>query len=106
MAVGVNTSLAKASTKTARSRNWNLLPYYLALPILLYEGIFVILPIIQEIGSSFTSDVIGMGSVKWVGMKNFQRLFADPYFWGSLKTTLIYLIFVVIISLSAGLISA
>jgi multiple sugar transport system permease protein len=106
MAVGVDMPLAKATTKTLRVRHWNLLPYYLALPILLYEGIFIILPIVQEIGSSFTSDVIGMGNVKWIGLKNFQRLFADSYFWGSLKVTLIYLVFVVILSLGAGLVSA
>lgn len=106
MAVGVSASASRTVIKPARVRHWNLLPYYLALPVLLYEGIFVILPIIQEIGSSFTSDVIGFGAVKWVGLKNFQRLFADSNFWNSLKVTVVYLVFVVILSLAAGLVSA
>ena len=85
-------------------RNW--LPYMLALPILLYEGLFIFLPILQEIGSSFTSDVIGVGDVKFVGLKNFARLLKDGTFWGSFRVTLTYMVFVVLISVGVGLITA
>lgn len=87
-----------------RHRNW--LPYLLALPIIVYEGIFVFLPIIQEILSSFTTDIIGGGPVKWIGLANFQRLLSDASFWRVMRITLVYLAFVVIVSLGAGLISA
>ena len=106
MAVKAVAPLNRMVTKSPGTRNWNVLPYLLALPILLYEGFFIVVPILQEIGSSFTSDVLGMGAVKWVGLKNFQRLFADPNFWASLRTTLIYLFFVVTVSVGVGLISA
>lgn len=87
-----------------RQRNW--LPYAMALPIILYEGLFVFLPILQEILSSFTSDIIGGGPVKWVGLSNFQRLFKDATFWRSMSVTLVYLLCVVIVSVGAGLFSA
>lgn len=95
-----------AETSAARPRRHrNLLPYYLALPVLIYEGIFIFIPILQEIGSSFTSDVIGAGNVKWVGLKNFERLLRDATFWGSLRVTLIYMVFVVVLAVGAGLVT-
>lgn len=96
--------LADSSTVRPKRRR-NLLPYYLALPVLLYEGIFIFIPILQEIGSSFTSDVIGAGDVKFVGLKNFARLIHDNAFWGSLRVTLIYMLFVVILAVGAGLVT-
>ena len=50
----------------SRRRDW--LPYMLALPIIIYEAAFILIPIVQQFGSSFTSDVIGIGTVKWVGI--------------------------------------
>lgn len=52
---GINAQVAKP---IARSRR-DYLPYLLALPIIIYEGIFILVPIVQQFGSSFTSDVIG-----------------------------------------------
>ncbi len=89
-----------------KRRRRNMLPYLLVLPIIIYESLFIFLPILQEILSSFTNDIIGGGPVKWVGFANFERLFDDGAFWRSMRTTLTYLIFVVIVSVGAGLISA
>jgi multiple sugar transport system permease protein len=96
----------RAVIATRQQRRRNLLPYMLALPILIYEGIFVLLPIVQEVLSSFTSDVIGVNTVKWVGGANYTRMLNDPGFWRSMRTTLIYMVFVVTLSLLIGLISA
>ncbi|MBX3066083.1 MAG: sugar ABC transporter permease [Anaerolineae bacterium] len=104
MAVRAVARTNSTATTTTRRRNW--LPYMLALPIILYEGIFVFLPIVQEIASSFTSNIIGGGPVKWVGLANYQRMFSDASFWRSMRVTLTYLAFVVIISVLAGLFSA
>lgn len=89
-----------------QKRRRNLLPYYLALPILIYEGVFIFIPILQQIASSFTSDVIGVGNVEFVGFENYERLFRDAQFWGSLRTTLIYMICVVLLAVGSGLVSA
>lgn len=89
-----------------RRRRRNLLPYMLALPLLIYEGIFIFIPILQQIASSFTSDVIGVGNVEFVGLENYERLLRDAQFWGSLRTTMIYMVCVVILAVGAGLVSA
>ena len=96
----------RAAIVTRQRRRRNLLPYMLALPILIYEGIFILLPIVQEILSSFSSDVVGAGAVKWVGGANYTRMLNDPAFWRSMRTTLIYMVLVVTMSLLIGLISA
>jgi len=87
-------------------RRRDLLPYMLVLPILLYEGVFVLIPIIQEFGSSFTSDVIGMGAVKWVGLANYDRMIQDKYFWNSVRVTFIFMIATVILAVGAGVVAA
>lgn len=104
MAVQVGALSRTQTAPPRRRRNW--LPYMLALPLLIYEGIFIFIPILQQIASSFTSDVIGVGNVEFVGLENYERLFRDAQFWGSLKTTLIYMTFVVILAVGSGLVSA
>ncbi len=103
--MAVQAGLLADSSAVRPKRRRNLLPYYLALPVLIYEGIFIFIPILQELGSSFTSDVIGAGNVKFVGLKNFARLLHDATFWGSLRVTLIYMVFVVILAVGAGLVT-
>lgn len=101
---------SQVATSAGRARGANrrlhLLPYLLALPIIVYEGVFVLLPILQELTSSFASDVIGGGPVRWVGLANYQRMFADANFWKAMRTTFTYMVFVVVVSVGIGLISA
>lgn len=96
---------ATLSTSTARPRR-DYLPYLLALPIVLYELVFILIPIVQQVFSSFTSDIIGIGTVRWVGFENYERLFADRYFWNSLRVTLIFMGGTVIVAVGSGLLSA
>ena len=93
-----------ASARSQRRRD--LLPYMLALPIILYEGVFILIPILQQFGSSFTSDVIGVGTVKFVGLDNYNRLLNDSKFWNSLRVTLIFMVGTVIMAVGAGLIAS
>ncbi len=104
MAVQARTQLQAVRSNVRPKRD--LLPYMLALPIVVYEAIFILIPIIQQFGSSFTSDVIGMGAVKWVGLENYERMFADKYFWNSMKVTLMFMVGTVIVSVAAGLLAA
>lgn len=96
---------ATLSTSTARPRR-DYLPYLLALPIVLYELVFILIPIVQQVFSSFTSDIIGIGTVRWVGFENYERLFADRNFWNSLRVTLIFMGGTVIVAVGSGLLSA
>jgi len=105
MAVQAAAKAHAAGLSPLRQRR-DLLPYMLVLPILLYEGVFVLIPIIQEFGSSFTSDVIGMGAVKWVGLANYDRMIQDKYFWNSVRVTFIFMIATVILAVGAGVVAA
>ena len=96
---------ATLTTSTVRPRR-DYLPYLLALPIVLYELVFILIPIVQQVFSSFTSDIIGIGTVRWVGFENYERLFADRYFWNSLRMTLIFMGGTVVVAVGSGLLSA
>jgi len=99
---GIKAQVAEPITRQKR----DYLPYMLALPIIIYESVFILIPIIQQVGSSFTSDVIGIGTVKFVGLANYNRLFHDAKFFNSLKVTLTFMIATVIFAVGAGLLSA
>ncbi len=92
--------------RPAKGRRRDYLPYMLALPIIVYEAIFILIPIIQQFTSSFTSDIIGIGNVRWVGLANYERLFADKNFWNSMRVTLLFMGGTVVIAVGAGLLAA
>ena len=66
-------------------------PYWLALPVILYVGVLLIYPIGQGIYTSFTRTELLSGTPPvWVGWANYQRMAADPGFWRSLWTTVVF----------------
>lgn len=97
------------ATDRARGRSrrrFSLLPYLFAIPILIYEAIFVLYPIYQGIESSFyTQANLGTPPV-WVGLKNYRRLIHDDFFWNSLRQTFVFMFGVIVISIGFGLLSA
>src|SRR5258707_8363789 len=104
--MAVQTSIAVKAPRSSVARKRDFLPYMLALPIFLYEGFFILIPILQQFGSSFTSDVIGMGPVKWVGLGNYDRMLNDAKFWNSMRVTAGYMTATVIVAVGTGLIAA
>lgn len=62
------------------------------LPSIVVYMVYIIVPIAMAIGYSFTK-YSGIGKAKFIGLKNYVRLFQDELFWKSLKNTAI--IFVV-----------
>lgn len=56
-------------------------------PVVIYNIVFRIYPIIYSLYLSFTK-FSGLGTPKFVGIENFQRLFADKEFWLSTLRTL------------------
>lgn len=99
-------SIASAGARPRKRRRPSFLPYLLAVPILIYEAIFVLYPIYQGIKSSFyTQANLGTPPV-WVGLKNYERLINDEFFWRSLRQTSIFMVGVIVISILFGLISA
>ena len=95
------------ATRARARRRRNLLPYALALPIVLYELALIIYPIAQGFVGSFQQIELAANSQpKWVGLANYQRMFSDPDFWKVMQTTLIFTSLVIVVAISAGLVTA
>lgn len=75
-------------------------------PALLLLGIFLLFPIAYLIGLSFTSGSFTEAGIRWVGLSNYRRLFADPDFWQVLGNTAYFAIATVLPSLVIPLILA
>lgn len=84
----------------------NHLPYLLVLPILVYLSVFILLPIAQQVLTSFSNNVVGVSTVRWVGLRNYQRLLSDEDFLRALRVTGTYMVSVVVLSLAVGLLAA
>ena len=84
----------------------NSLPYVLIFLIVAYLSLFILLPITQQFLTSFSNNVVGVDNVRWVGLRNYERLFNDPDFWFAVRITFTYMFFVVVGSLAIGLMSA
>lgn len=62
--------------------------YLFLLPFLLFFVIFVLYPMVVCVVTSFTDSTLGTNG-KFIGMGNYEKLFADEIFWKGLKNTLI-----------------
>jgi raffinose/stachyose/melibiose transport system permease protein len=80
--------------------------YYLYL-IPGFVGLFLIVigPQIANFVLSFTAWK-GVGTPRWVGMQNYQRLLTDDQFWGSMHNTLLYMISMTAVPVLIGLVLA
>ncbi len=77
-------------------RRIDLLPYLLALPLALYLGAVLLIPIGRGVVSSFFAiDFLAPEQGKFVALANYERMVQDPGFWHSVTTTLVYTVLVV-----------
>lgn len=81
-----------APTRWRQGRFWRrAVPYGFIAPALILLAMFGILPILVAAGVSVTDlDIGGLArpeTVEFIGLKNYERLFADPAFTRSLMTT-------------------
>ena len=65
--------------------------YLFLLPFLLFFVIFVLYPMVVCVVTSFTDSTLGTNG-KFIGMGNYEKLFADEVFWKGLKNTLIIVV--------------
>lgn len=73
------------------TRKLSATPYLFLAPALILVGIFVLYPIAAVVFYSFTDfDIIG--TPKWVGLANYEKLISDDVFWLALQHSLVYLI--------------
>jgi multiple sugar transport system permease protein len=92
-------SRGPAIARLARKR----LPYLLALPILIYEGIFLLYPMAVGVKYSLTDIQFGSPSAPWVGLSNYHRMLTDHMFWQSVQVTIEYSLAVIVAALSVAL---
>jgi multiple sugar transport system permease protein len=96
-------------TRTGGRRRWRpgprvgetILPYGLLAPILGFEALFVIYPIIRGMMMAFQYNRFGVTS--WVGLDNFNEMRSDPIFWSSLVITFKFTFSMVVVWLLLGL---
>ncbi|MBV9879031.1 MAG: sugar ABC transporter permease [Gemmatirosa sp.] len=65
--------------------------WWFVLPALALIGVFFVLPVLASLGLSFTDfDIYGLadpGSARFVGLRNYERLLAQPLFWKAVGNT-------------------
>lgn len=83
-----------------------LSPYFFLIPSLLVFSVFLFYPFFKTIYLSlYKTDKMGLPK-KFVGMENYRKLLTSTSFYNSLLVTLIFVLIVVIGSMSLGLIGA
>src|SRR4249919_3249642 len=86
--------------------NNRLLPYLLLVPQLIITFVFFYWPASQAVWQSFLrEDAFGLNS-EFVGLENYQSLFADPGYYKSMLITLVFSSLVAALSLSIALLFA
>jgi multiple sugar transport system permease protein len=71
--------------RRAGRRRQSPFPYVLLAPILVFEVVFVVYPIVRGILLSFHQTSFGV--TKFVGLAQYRQMWHDPIFWSSLRTT-------------------
>lgn len=99
-------------TSSLPARAWTLpswpsqaiLFYLLVLPFAALVLVFGLWPIVQSILVSFTDSYTALSpQPAWVGLANFQKIYADPYFRHSLAITFLYTAVSVVLNVSLAL---
>lgn len=74
----------------------NVYGYAFIAPMLIGVSIMTLLPILASFFLSFTdwNFLLGFKQIDFVGMRNFERLFADDMFWKSMTNNLIFMLVV------------
>src|SRR6266851_3308840 len=88
-------------------RRLHILPYALVLPIVAFESVMIVYPILQGVYDSFRNiELASNRQPRWVGLANYQRMLSDPDFWKMMQTTLIFTGLVILVAVGAGLFTA
>src|SRR3954453_15160606 len=86
--------------------NSKLLPYLLLIPQLIITFVFFYWPASQAVWQSFLrEDAFGLLS-EFIGLENYQALFAQPEYYRAMVTTAVFSTLVAVLSLSCALLLA
>ncbi len=75
-------------------------------PQLLIIFVFFYWPSAQALYWAFTLEQPWGGGNTWVGFENFQNVLSDPYYWGSVRVSVIYAVATTILAMGMALILA
>lgn len=101
---GVLLGNKKTGMCKAMQRRETLLFLLFVLPGVIGFLVLSLYPMLRSFYLSFTNrSLLGYDETIFVGFKNYKRAFDDPYVWESLKNTVIFTVFTVIISNLTGL---
>lgn len=81
-------------------------PYLLIAPAFAFIFVFVFWPVFYSFYLSLLDWRLGFGSSRFVGLRNFERLFAAPDFLNALRVTIAYTVITSVGSISLGLLLA
>ena len=80
-------------------------PYLFMLPALIIYLSVIIFPVFYSLWISFQSGT-GIGSMEFVGLKNYAQLIHDEVFWMSFKHTIIWIVLTVLVTTTVSLMLA
>ncbi len=96
-----NVSLLKAGSMNREKVNRYVFGYSCIAPAFFFFLMFFLIPLIKGIIVSLQRNV--GGRMIFVAFKNYVNIFTDPEFWNSLKVSVIFTIFFIILSAGLGL---
>lgn len=86
-------------------KNKNFQAYIFNAPLIIIAAIFILLPVIGTLATSFFRDVTFLPG-KFLGFENYKHLITDENFWKSVQFTLFFVIVSVSLELFFGMIFA
>ncbi|GAB2604708.1 sugar ABC transporter permease [Streptomyces capparidis] len=98
------------STRPAEPSWWSrhqrkLAPYVFISPFYVLYGLFLLVPILIGLYLSCT-EWAGLGTPRWVGLRNYRDLLTDHSFWTSVGNTAVYVVFTLCVVVPAALLIA
>lgn len=79
------TRAKKKRSKVTQYNNWG---YAFVAPFVIVFCIFSVYPVLRTLYLSFTDLKLSLGTAHWVGLKNYQRVFTDKFFWRAVGNTI------------------
>jgi len=80
-------------------------PWLFLFPALAALGLYLAYPVVETLRLSLTKRLPGGGS-EWVGLANYNQMFAEPKFWEALSNNMMWLIVVPAAATAFGLLAA
>ncbi|MFD7769225.1 carbohydrate ABC transporter permease [Streptomyces sp. NPDC059787] len=108
---GKNTGESTGRNTGSDGRSWwsrrqrTLAPYVFISPFYLLYGLFLLVPVLVGLYLSCT-EWAGLGTPRWVGLRNYRDLLTDHSFWTSVGNTALYVVFTLCVVVPAALLIA